>query len=679
VDRRDPARMEKGSPNLGSPKPHARDISGPEPPRRSKGPRRIAVLAVASFWLLLGGGIAFSHWLSVMPDTANLLVYEPGRDVTILDAKGRLIARRGLRQGETIGAGELPDYAGNAFVAIEDHRFYSHAGIDFYGLARAVSVNWREGGFVQGGSTLTQQLAKNLFLNPERTLARKFDEAILALSLEARYSKQEILTLYLNRVYFGAGVYGIEAAALRYFGKHARELTLIEAAMLAGSVKAPSRYNPAADPAAAMERARLVLAEMERNGFIDERARLAALSAPPQLASRTATSGAGYFADYVMARLSAYSIHANEPLIVKTTLDLGLQSAAEEAVASGLKAEGKKFAAGQGALVALGHDGAIRALVGGRSYDESAFNRAADAKRQPGSAFKAFVYLTALERGHRPEETIVDGPVAIGDWRPGNYEGEYLGAMTLTQAFAGSSNSAAVQLTNEAGPEEVARTAQRLGVRSALAAVPSLALGASEMTPLELTGSYAAFANGGKQAAPYGIVRITAKSGHAVYTRPDEELPRVMSQSDNAAMTAMMLGAVRTGTGRAAALPDRSIAGKTGTSQGYRDAWFVGFSADYVCGVWIGNDDGAPMKKAVGGGLPARMFKKFMTEAHRDLPPRPLPGEEVFALAGDFAPENVAAPDPPRAIDPVEDRPVLPSNADLLRAFEDILARLGVR
>lgn len=650
------------------------------PPVRS-GPSLRIVMAVGLFWFLAIGGLALVHWLSVMPDTANLLVYEPGRDVSILDAKGRLIARRGLKQGETVSARELHDYIGNAFIAIEDRRFRSHFGIDFHGLARALAVNLREGAFVQGGSTLTQQLAKNLFLKPERTLERKFQEAVLALSLEARYTKQEILTLYLNRVYFGAGVYGIEAASIRFFGKHARELSLIEAAMLAGSVKAPSRYNPAVDPEAAMDRASLVLVEMQESGFINEQTRLSALAAPPKLAGLGATSGAGYFADYVMARLAAFAENAKEPLIVETTLDLDLQSAAEEAVESGLDAEGKKLAASQGALVALSHDGAIKAMSGGKSYDDSQFNRAADAKRQPGSAFKAFVYLTALEGGHRPEDDIQDGPISIGAWKPDNFEGKYAGTISLTQAFARSSNSAAVQLTNEAGPEAVARTARRLGIRSTLAAVPSLALGSSEVSPLELTGGYAAFANGGTFAAPYAIIRIRTSSGRDIFRRPDDVPPRVMSDADNARMTAMMQETVRTGTGRAAALAGRPVAGKTGTSQGYRDAWFAGFSADYVCAVWIGNDNGTPMKKATGGGLPARIFKKFMTVAHRDLPSRPLMGQQYLAAVSLVLPAPIPEPLPEISVPsaPPEDVPPPSTNSDLLRAFDDILARFGAR
>jgi len=663
-----------------------------EPPKRRR-TRLGTVIVLALFWLVFGGGILAAHWLAVMPGTANLLVYEPGKDVTILDNKGRIIARRGLKQGETVGTGELPDYVGNAFIAVEDRRFRSHFGIDLRGLARAMVVNWQAGALVQGGSTLTQQLAKNLFLKPDRTIKRKLDEAILALSLEARYTKDEILTLYLNRVYFGGGVFGIEAAASRFFGKHARELTLVEAAMLAGSVRAPSRTNPATDPDAAMERALVVLGEMKESGFIDEDARLAAAATRPTVVELTATPGAGYFADYIMSLVPAYSGHANERLIVETTLDLDLQNAAEDSLEKGLAAEGKRLAASQGALVALAPDGAVRALVGGRSYDESGFDRAIEAKRQPGSAFKAFVYLAALENGHSPEEEIFDGPVTVDSWKPDNYEGAYAGNITLSRAFANSSNSASVQLTREMGPQTVVRAARRLGIGSALHAVPSLALGTSEVTPLELTAGYATFANGGIGVKPYEIIRIRTPSGRIVYRRQDPDIGRVMSVDDNARMTAMMLETVLSGTGKAASLSDRPVAGKTGTSQNYRDAWFVGFSADTVCGVWIGNDTGASMKRATGGGLPARIFKNFMTAAERDLPPRLLPGQPALIAAIDQAEEFEPALEPGvppalaepavREIAPPPDDGQIgappPSDAELLNEFENVLNRYGAQ
>ena len=348
-------------------------------PRRRLSSRTRATLIVAAVWVVFAGGIVLSYWLSDLPDTRNLLAYEPGNDISVLDAKGRMIARRGLTQGEKVAMGALPDHIGNAFIAIEDRRFRHHFGIDPLGLARAAYADITQGAFVQGGSTLTQQLAKNLFLKPDRTFRRKFEEAILAVYLETRYSKDEILTLYLNRVYFGAGVYGLGAASERFFGKPAPELTLTEAAILAGSVKAPSRYNPEASPDAALSRAALVLGAMEESGFIDHRARMAAASTRPKIAHSFATPGAGYFVDYIVSQVSAFIGKSKERLIVETTLDLNLQRSGENALTAGLAKDGPKLAATQGALVAMAPDGALLALVGGRSYDESSFNRATDA------------------------------------------------------------------------------------------------------------------------------------------------------------------------------------------------------------------------------------------------------------------------------------------------------------
>jgi penicillin-binding protein 1A len=605
-------------------------------PSRSRLPGRRTAIVLAAFWVVFAGGIVLSQKLfSELPNTANLLTYEPGRDVTLLDVKGRTIARRGLTQGEVVNVATLPDYVGNAFIAVEDRRFRSHFGIDLFGLARALFVNWREGSVVQGGSTLTQQLAKNLFLKPDRTFRRKIDEAVLAVRLERRYTKDDILSLYLNHVYFGGGVFGIEAASEHFFDKPAAQLTLTEAAMLAGSVKAPSRFNPAADPDAAMERAALVLELMNANGFIDEKTRRAAASARPKLAMVAATPGSGYFVDYANAQVPSHSGRASERLIVETTLDLDLQSKAEQALEEGLAKDGAKLGASQGALVAMSDDGAVRALVGGRSYDESAFDRATDAKRQPGSSFKPFVYLAALENGYRPSDEVFDGPVTIGNWKPDNYEGTYEGTITLSHAFAHSSNSAAVQLTRDVGPQAVVTVARRLGLSAALNAVPSLALGTSEVTPLELTGAYAAFANGGVGAMPYVIVRVRTESGRVLYQRQGSGLGRVMKEADNAAMTGMMIETVKSGTGKQAALSDRPVAGKTGTSQDYRDAWFVGFS---------------------------------------DLPPRPLRG--MSYLVADTGAPAVTAPSPPPAPALSIDSAPRRSDQDLLEEFQSILDRL---
>lgn len=602
-------------------------------------------------WGVIFSGLFFSHFLSNLPDVRNLMVAGPSQDVTIVDDRGRLIARRGLTQGAMVKVEDLPDYVPNAFIAIEDRRFRSHIGIDPIGLARAAFENMLSGHVVQGGSTLTQQLAKNLFLSPSRTFDRKIQEAMLALYLESRYSKNQILTLYLNRVYFGAGVFGIEAAAEKFFGKHATELSLTEAAMIAGSVKAPARYNPLADTDAGLQRARVVLAAMQEAGFIDDNTRAMAAATRPRILRTTGTPGSGFFADWIMAHLTDYVGATNQPIIVETSMDLGTQAMAERVVADGLAQQGGKVNAGQAALVAMTPDGAVRAMVGGKDYGSSSFNRATDAVRQPGSAFKPFVYLAALEHGHTIDDMVDDGPVDIHGWKPTDFEGHFKGHIPLKEAFADSSNSVAAQLTAEVGPSVVARTARRLGIVSPLAEVSSLALGTSGVTPLELTGAYAAFANGGNVVQPFGIVQIKTRSGQILYEHHPPQNTGVMSPGDDMQMTQLMLEVTANGTGKAARLQDRPTAGKTGTTQDFHDAWFVGFTADLVCGVWIGNDDNSPMAKVTGGTLPAHIFHDFMSDAEQGLPARPLIGSALIASADQPAEQG---PDQPQASTPEE-------------------------
>jgi penicillin-binding protein 1A len=635
------------APKRRAPNPTSRPAHGDFTPPPPPPPRRRAtwpyVLVMLAAWGLIFGGLFFSHFLSSLPDVRNLMVTGPSQDITILDDRGRQIARRGLTQGVMVRAEDLPDFVPNAFIAIEDRRFRHHLGIDPIGLGRAAFQNMSAGHVVQGGSTLTQQLAKNLFLSPSRTFDRKIQEAMLALYLESRYSKNQILTLYLNRVYFGAGVYGIEAAAQKFFGKHAGELGLTEAAMIAGSVKAPARYNPIADTDASLARAQIVLRAMQDTGFIDDGTRAMAQATRPRILRATGTPGAGWFADWVVARLADTIGTAAEPIIVETSFDLDTQTMAERAVAAGLATDGEKLNAGQAALVAMTPDGAVRAMVGGREYAGSTFNRATDAVRQPGSAFKPFVYLTALEHGHSLDETVNDGPVDIHGWKPQDFENHFKGEMPLIQAFAESSNSVAAQLTADVGARAVAQTARRLGIGSPLVEVSSLALGTSGVTPLELTGAYASFANGGTGVQPFGILRVRTRDGKMLFQRKPSGSNTVMSASDNMQMTRLMTETVTTGTGKAARLQDRATAGKTGTTQDFHDAWFVGFTADLVCGVWIGNDNNAPMVKATGGGLPARIFNGFMTEAEQNLPPRPLVGSTLVASAEQLQPDQVTA------------------------------------
>jgi penicillin-binding protein 1A len=639
------------------PREAARRAPAPDAPEpREPPPKKVRtwpyILVMLGAWGVIFAGLLFSHFLSNLPDVHNLMVTGPSRDITILDDRGRQIARRGLTQGRMVAVEDLPDYVPNAFIAIEDRRFRSHFGIDPFGMARAAFENMMSGHVVQGGSTLTQQLAKNLFLSPGRTYERKLQEAMLAVYLETRYSKNQILTLYLNRVYFGAGVYGIEAASEKFFGKHAGELSLTEAAMLAGSVKAPARYNPIADTDASLARAQVVLKAMAESGFIDSRTRQMAAATRPRIVRATGTPGAGWFADWVESQLDNYVGNTGEPLIVETSFDLQTQILAERAIAEGMARDGARLNASQAALVAMTPDGAVRAMVGGVSYSTSSFNRATDAERQPGSAFKPFVYLTAFEHGHHPEDVMNDGPVDIHGWKPRDYEGRFKGPVPLIQAFAESSNSVAAQLTNEVGPDAVARTAHRLGIASPLAKVASLALGTSDVTPLELTGAYASFANGGEGVEPFGIVSIRTRAGRFLYRHSPPGIGLVMSRDNNYQMTRLMAETVATGTGKAARLDERPTAGKTGTTQDYRDAWFIGFTADLVCGVWIGNDNNAPMRKATGGGLPAHIFHAFMEDAEQNLPVRPLSGSALVASAAPDTVQTAAAAQPEQKQEP---------------------------
>ena len=656
------------------------DDGEPPPPRRKPlWPLLIIMLLV---WGGIFGAIAWSHFVSDLPDVRNLLTAPNARDVTILDDRGRQVARRGLTQGATVRVEDLPAYVPNAFIAIEDRRFRDHIGIDPVGMARAGVENMMAGHVVQGGSTLTQQLAKNLFLDPDRTFHRKIQEAMLALYLESRYSKNQILTLYLNRVYFGAGTFGLEAAAEKFFGKHARELGLTEAAMLAGSVKAPARYNPLADADASLARAGVVLGAMQELGFITASTRMQAQATRPRIVLNTGTPDSGYFTDWILAQLNGVLGQENSQssgaVTVETSFDLDTQNLAERAVAHGLDAEGEKIHASQAALVAMTPDGAIRAMVGGRSYAQSSFNRAADAVRQPGSAFKPFVYLTAFEHGRTPDDIMHDGPVDIHGWKPSDFEGEYKGDITLTQAFAESSNSVAAQLTNQLGPKEVASTARRLGIVSPLEEVASLALGTSGVTPLELTGAYAPFANGGNGVIPFAIIRVRSSAGKILYERKPGGLGAVMSPANDTAMTRLMVQTVTTGTGKAARLIERPSAGKTGTTQDFHDAWFVGFTADLVTGVWIGNDNSQPMKKATGGGLPAHIFHAFMEDAEQDLPVKPLTGSVLVAAAEDPSAPTVAeaAVTPPPAPEATPTPPVATAAAKPQDAFDKLLNSL---
>ncbi|WP_291828894.1 PBP1A family penicillin-binding protein [Bosea sp. (in: a-proteobacteria)] len=581
---------------------------------------------VLGLWCAIGLGGLVAYHAAQLPPINQLTVPKRPPNIAILAADGSLLANRGETGGRTITIGEVPPYLPKAFVAIEDRRFYDHFGIDPIGLGRALVNNLRRAGGVQGGSTLTQQLAKNLFLTQERTAARKIQEAILALWLERTYSKDQILELYLNRVYFGSGAYGVEAAAQRYFNKSARSVTIAEAAMLAGLVQAPSRLAPNRNPEAAEKRAQLVIAAMADQGLISQNAAKTALVAPAEAAERIGAGSVNYAADYVMDVLDDFIGAVEGDVTVLTTIDTKLQASAETILVEALAAQGARQGVSQGAVVSMASDGGIRALIGGRDYTKSQFNRATAAKRQPGSAFKPFVYLAALEKGLTPDTIRDDSPVSFKGWEPENYSRSYRGPVTLQTALAHSLNTIAARLINEVTPREVIRAAQRLGINSALQPNLSLALGTSEVTPVELTAAYATFANGGQSVLPYVIREVKSSAGKVIYARAATSFGPVIQPQTLSMMNAMLHQVMVSGTGTKANIPGWEVGGKSGTTQDFRDAWFVGYTARLVTSVWLGNDDNSAMKRVAGSGLPAEIWGKYMKAAHAGVQPTPLPG-----------------------------------------------------
>jgi penicillin-binding protein 1A len=580
---------------------------------------------VAALWVLIGLGGVIAYYACGLPSTQVLWRSAAGPSIIVVDAAGQTLATRGAAYSDDLKLKDMSPYLPLAVLAAEDRRFYTHWGIDIFGIMRAAFTNFEEGHVVQGGSTLTQQLAKNVFLSSERTFKRKLQEALLAIWLEWRLSKDEILTLYLNRVYLGAGTYGVDAAARRYFDKPAKTLTLPEAAIIAGLLKAPSRYAPTNDPQAATKRAGVVLDSMVESGFVTPETRKAAHEDRVAFARGTTSQGAHYFVDWVLDTLPSFIGPAQGELIIETTLHLPFQHAAERAVSETLDKEGPSHNAGQGALVAIDQSGAIRAMVGGRAYETAPFNRAVDAQRQPGSAFKPFVYLTALEHGRTPQSTVLDAPISFAKWHPANFEPGYKGAVPLETALALSLNTAAVRLGQSVGRDAVIATARRLGVTSPIPNNYSIFLGSADVNLLELSSAYLPFATGGEAPVVYGIRRIIRRDGKVLYKHPETGGARVIAPENAGAMNAMMSAVVDWGTGHSAKLADRACAGKTGTSSDYRDAWFVGYTADLLAGVWVGNDNNAPMNKVTGGGLPAEIWKAFMSKAAAAYPARPLP------------------------------------------------------
>jgi penicillin-binding protein 1A len=640
---------------LSDPKPPAAqtiraDLSHVRARRRRAWLAAFGILGLAG--LFAAGLLAVWIWrlaladLPAVPDQAALWRLNQPPSIQFQDRAGQPIGWRGPARGEVLRLADLPPYLPRAFLAAEDRRFYSHFGVDLIGIARAARVDLKARRIVEGGSTITQQIARTLFLTPDQTLRRKIQEAVLAVRIEQRMGKDEILKLYLNRIYFGGGAYGVEAASRIYFGKPARDLTLAESALLAALPKAPTRLDPGNNLQAAVTRSHLVLARMRAQGWItaDEQAR--ATAAPPVLAPEDPNDGTfGYVLDFAAPRVRELAPAGQPDLLVRLSVDGPMQAAAVAAIREAVKANAVRGAT-QGALVALGSEGAIRAMVGGADYRDSSFNRAVQAQRQPGSAFKPFVYATALQAGLTPQTVRTDEPVKFGDWAPQNSTRGYAGDVTLSDALARSINTISAKLTQEVGPEKVAATARRFGVVD-IPVKPNLsvALGSYETSLIHLSEAYQVFQQGGRRSFPYLIESISTPDGRPLYRRTGSAPEPVYPEALNGQMVSMMQGVITRGTGRRAAF-GRPAAGKTGTNQDNRDAWFLGFTPDLVAGVWIGDDRARPMHDVSGGELAAEVWKRFMTAAHEGLPVRnfgPEPADMAAQEARDAFYRQLAA------------------------------------
>ncbi|MDZ4372925.1 MAG: PBP1A family penicillin-binding protein [Phenylobacterium sp.] len=563
--------------------------------------------------------------------------------VTYVDRSGAVLGVRGGRYAPPVDLAKLPAYVPAAFIAIEDRRFYTHTGFDPVGIGRAILDGVSEGRPTQGASTITQQLARNLFLNADRTVERKAKELVWSIQLERTYSKKQILALYLSRTYYGSGAYGLEAASRRYFNKPAARLSLREAATLAGLMKSPTNYNPIQQPEPSARRMALVLDAMVETGAITPADRAKAMAAPLKVWNSAPTAPAQYFVDWLDAQRRQIMPQPKQDMVVETTMDMALETAAADSTCAVL-ARYKSQSVGQAALVALDGQGRVRAMIGGADYAAGPYNRAVTARRQAGSAWKPFVYLTALEAGRTPGMAVVDEPLTIGNWSPQNYAGGYLGQITLEQAVAQSVNTVAVRTADEVGRANVAATARRLGIASPVNTDPAMALGTTLVSPLEMTQAYAAFSNGGLRVAAYGIEKIRTNGGQVIYQRKAGPPVRVIANPALSEMNQMLRTAVASGTGGRAKIAGYDLAGKTGTTSDYKDAWFAGYSGGFTTVVWMGRDDGASMGKITGGGAPAELWRGFMTVALKRNPAQAIP-------AGPAAP--VLAPPPAEVLVPV--------------------------
>ena len=605
---------------------------------------RLALLGV----LILGG--ATLYYYATLPAVEALVDGRERGSVVMTDRSGEVFAWRGEQFGGDLRAGAASPHLVNAVIATEDKRFRSHLGIDPIGVARAFRANMQAGRVVQGGSTITQQVAKLLFFDSTRSLERHIKQVPVVLAMELKYAKDEILSIYLNRVYLGAGTNGFEAASQRYFGKSAREVSIPEAAMLAGLLKAPSRYAPTSDLSVAQNRANVIVGLMEDQGYITGAEAQAARTAPAVLSKAAERRAGGYFADWVMEDAPDFlTSETTEDVEILTTFDRNIQTAAEEALDYVFETKVKSGSQAQAAIVVMSPDGAVRAIVGGRSIDGKSpgqFNRATQALRQTGSVFKPFVYAAAMEMGYRPTDIVEDAPITIdvpgsGPWTPQNYSREFFGPVPLSFALGNSLNAATIRLSQAIGTPLIRAVAQDFGVASPLAPGPAFVLGTSEATLLEMTGAYAGFLNGGRTASPYGLTELRIRGDSEPLFETGRTFGQaVLNERAVADLVYMLNFVVEEGSGKRAQLAGRQAAGKTGTTQGARDAWFIGFTGHYVTGVWMGYDDNSKLTGVTGSGLPAEIWRETMERIHEGLPPKPLPMRMPAPQVAESSPRN---------------------------------------
>jgi penicillin-binding protein 1A len=616
-------------------------------PRRSIPNAVFYWAAVLAVWVVIAAISVVIFFAQGLPDTSKLYEIHHQPSISYLDRNGALLAVRGSQYAPPINLDTLPAYVPAAFVSVEDRRFYHHWGFDLRGIARALVADLTRHRMAEGASTITQQLARDLFLTPIQTPKRKIQELILAVELEHQFTKKQILSLYLNRVYFGAGAYGVESAAETFFNKPASKLSVGEAALLAGLLKSPTHYSPVSEQERAGLRATIVLDTMVETGAITAKQRDDALAHPVTVSPALATQHAQYFVDWVDSQVRKLVGEPTTDLIVETTLDLPIDTAAENA-ARAITDRYAKQGVQQAAVVALDGEGRVRALIGGVSYNQSQFDRAVDARRQTGSSWKPFVYLTAMNAGRTPDTLAVDEPITIAGWSPHNFEPEFLGPITLQTALQRSINTVAAKLADEVGRDNVAATARKLGITSPINTDPAMALGTTQVSPLEMAQAYAPFANGGFKADAYAIERIRTADGKILYQHPLPTHTRVIEEPALGYMTQMLKTVlVPPGTGVRAAFPGYQLAGKTGTTSDFKDAWFVGYTGGFVTAVWTGKDDDTPMHRITGGTAPADLWRAFMSAALPHLKVGPIPGGPVPApqqdLIGDILANSTGA------------------------------------